>query len=235
MLNRSNPAVREALDARHAISLEMRERLREFPPSPFDWANFDPEAALLGPAASPELALATLARTLCVAPARSAELRALWKECVATAAFALKLAPLLGADAQASAIAGLLHRLGDMLTIRAIGAFEHAEHQRIDASGKAELCATHGGELLERVVRAWRVPPRAAATAAEWRRLREFPGAAAEATAVYLARLLAIEAISPEFCAPGLIELAAEEVGLEPARLAAIRGDAAISAVLENL
>ena len=45
--------------------------------------------------------------------------------------------------------------------------------------------------ILERAVRAWGVPARAAATAAEWRRLREFPGAAADAAAVYLSRLFA--------------------------------------------
>jgi hypothetical protein len=212
MLNR--PTVRrEPLDARHAISREMRERLREIPPSPLDWEGFDPQSVLLENDCSP--ALATLASLLCAAPARATELRALWRESMATAVFALKLAPLLGADAGSSAIAGLLHRLGDMLTIRAIGVFEQAEHQRIDATSKAELCATYGVDLLERVLRDWRVPPRAAATAAGWRRLREFPGAAAEATTVYLARLLAIEAISPEFCAPGLIELAAEEAGLD--------------------
>jgi hypothetical protein len=235
MLNRSNPAVREALDARHAISLEIRERLRELPPTPFDWSTFDPQDALLGHAATPDLRLGTLARTLCVAPARAAELRALWKECVATAAYAIQLAPLLNADVTASAIAGLLHRLGDMLTIRAIATFEHAERQRLDGASKADLCAAHGGELLDRVVRAWGVPPRAAATAAEWRRLREFPGAAAEATAVYLARLLAIEAISPEFCAPGLIDRAAEEVGLDAGKLDSVRNDAAVRSLITNI
>jgi len=233
MLNRKNSAAPAAFDARRAIALELRERLKELPPTPFDWASFDPESALFAPGAASDLRLGTLARTLCVAPARTAELRALWKECMVTAAFALRLAPLLGADARASAIAGLLHRLGDMLTIHAIGAFEHAEHQRLDGHGKADLCAVYGGELLERVVRAWAVPPLAAATAAEWRRLREFPGAAAEATAVYLARLLAIEAISPDFCAPGLIERAAEEVGLQPCSLDGIREDADIKYLQE--
>jgi hypothetical protein len=223
MLNRPDPAAHDALDARRAVSREMRERLRELPPSPFDWSAFDPHRASFGDAGSSDPLLSALGRTLCVAPARTAELNALWQECVVTAAFALELAPLLGADARTSAIAGLLHRLGDMLTIRAIGAIEHAERQRLDATGKAELCAVHGAEQLERVVRAWGVPPRAATTAAEWRRLREFPGAAAEAATVYLARLLAIEAISPEFCAPGLVELAAEEVGLDPSRLDGVR------------
>jgi HD-like signal output (HDOD) protein len=182
-----------------------------------------------------DLRLANLGRLLCNAPARTAELRALWKESVVTAAFALSLGPRLGGDATTSGMAGLLHRLGDMLTLRAIAEIEYATHRRLDATGKAELCATYGAEQLERVVRAWGVPARAAATAAEWRRLREFPAAAADAAAVYLSRLLAIERISPSFCAPGMVELAAEELRLDPASLSALRTDATIAAVLTSL
>ena len=162
--------------------------------------------ALQGNSGATDLRLVTLGQLLCAAPARSAELRAMWKECVITAAFALQLAPRLGGDANTSAIAGLLHRLGDMLTIRAIAEVEHASRVRLDSASKADLCAVHGGELLERAVRAWGIPARAAATAAEWRRLREFPGAAADAAAVYLARLFAIELIAPQFCAPGVVD-----------------------------
>jgi hypothetical protein len=233
MLNRLNPAANETLDARHAVSHDVRELLRELPSSPFDWSAFDPEAALLRGGESSDLRLTTLARTLCVAPARSAELRALWKECVVTAAYALRLAPHFGGDATASAIAGLLHRLGDMLTIRAIATVEHDQHLRLDGASKADLCVLHGSEQLELVMRAWGVPARAAATAVEWRRLREFPGAAAEATTVYLARLLAIETISPQFCAPGLVDSAAEEVGLDPRKLEAIREDEGIRRIFQ--
>jgi hypothetical protein len=122
-----------------------------------------------------------------------------------------------------------------MLTLRAIAQSEHASLLRLDASGKAELCAVHGTEQAERVLRAWGVPARAAATAVEWRRLREFPAAAADAAAVYLARLFAIETISPEFCAPGVVDRAVEEVGLDPASLAALRADATISGLLVSL
>jgi hypothetical protein len=232
MLNRLNPASGASFDVRRAIVAELRERLRDIPGTPVDWQTFDP-AVVRVPA--PDLRLANLGRLLCSAPARTAELRALWRESVITAAFALTLGPRLGGDASTSGVAGLLHRLGDMLTLRAIAEIEHATHLRLDAAGKAELCATHGTEQLERVVRAWNVPARAAATAAEWRRLREFPAAAADAAAVYLARLLAIELISPEFCAPGMVERAAEELGLDPASLSALRADATIAGVLTSL
>jgi hypothetical protein len=235
MLNRPNPAANEALDARRTISAELREHLRELPPSPFDWNSFEPAVALRNGGTAPDLRLAAMMKLLCTSPARAPELRALWSESVITAAYALRLAPRMGGDANTSGIAGLLHRLGDMLTIRAIAAVEHASRLRLDGPSKSDLCAQHGGEQLERAVRAWGVPVRAAATAAEWRRLREFPGAAADATAVYLARLCAIELISPEFCAPGLVERAAEETGLSAGTLSEVRGDATIAALLDCL
>jgi hypothetical protein len=231
MLNRHHPASGASIEVRRAVVAQLRERLRELPASPLDWQTFDP-AAVLGHS---DLRLANLGRLLCSAPARTAELRGLWRESVVTAAFALTLGPRLGGEAATSGLAGLLHRLGDMLTLRAIAEIEHAAHLRLDPTGKAELCATHGPEQLERAVRAWGVPARAAATAAEWRRLREFPAAAADAAAVYLARLLAVELISPDFCAPGMVELATEEVGLDPAGLSALRTDATIAAVLTSL
>ena len=219
MSNRLNPSHNDALDARRAITGEIRERVRVLPVSPFDWSTFDPAAVLQGKSGATDLRLVTLGQLLCAAPARSEELRALWKECVVTAAFALQVAPHLGADANTSAIAGLLHRLGDILTIRAIGEIEHASHVRLDSASKTDLCAAHGDELLERTVRAWGIPPRAAATAAGWRRLREFPAAAADAAAVYLSRLFAIEQITPQFCAPGVIDCAIEEMGLDAASI----------------
>jgi hypothetical protein len=231
MSNRTKPAVSEALDARRAITAELRERLQELPASPFDWNCFEPGAALRAGEGSIDLRLVTLSRMLCSAPARSAELRALWNESVVTAAFALHVAPHLGADPKTSAVAGLLHRLGDMLTIRAIAQIEYSSRVRLDSASKAGLCVEHGGGLLERVVRAWGVPPRAAATAAEWRRLREFPGAAADAAAVYLARLFALELLSPQFCAPGVVEHAIEELGLDATQLAAVRNDPTVASL----
>jgi hypothetical protein len=235
MSNRTNSAVSEALDARRAIAAELRECLQELPASPFDWNSFDPAAALRAGEGPIDLGLLALSRRLCTAPARSAELRALWNESVVTAAFALGVAPHLGADPKTSAVAGLLHRLGDMLIIRAIAHIEYSSRVRLDSASKAGLCVEHGGELLERVVRSWGVPPRAAATAAEWRRLREFPGAAADAAAVYLARLFALELVSPQFCAPGVVEHAMEELGLDAGKLAPVRSDPTAAALFAQL
>ena len=205
MLNRPNALTNESLDARRTVGAQLRERLQELPPTPFDWAAFDPVQVLGDSGVSPDLRLATMTRLLCTAPARSAELRALWNESVLTGAYALRIAPHLGGDA-----AGQRHRRIAAPPRRhphacaPSPAIEHAARLRLDAASKADLCAEHGGGQLERAVRAWGVPPRAAATAAEWRRLREFPGAAADATAVYLARLFAIETAAPQFCAPGI-------------------------------
>jgi hypothetical protein len=230
MSNRSNIASQAALDARRIVAAELRERVRQLPPPPFEWASFDVGAAL-----GDGLRLASLQRLLCAAPARSAELRGLWIESVITAAFALRVAPDLGGHAETAAMAGLLHRLGDILTIRALATVEHESLLRLDSVGKSDLCAELGVGLLDRSLRAWGVPVRAAATAAEWRRLRGFPDAAADATAVYLGRLLAIELIAPQFCAPGAVDAAAAEVGLTAGRLSELRADATIARLLVSL
>ncbi len=228
MLNRPHRQPGQSLEARRTITAELRQKLRDLPASPFDWAKLD-VSAMLGAAGAPaDLRLQAMARLLCTAPARARELRALWKECVVTAACAWRLAGDLRADRENSAIAGLLHRLGDILTLRAIAEAEHASGLRLDATSKAELCAELSGQQLERAVRAWGVPAQAATTAGEWQRLREFPSAAADATTVYLARMVAIELLTPQFSAPGLLEHAAEEAGLAPAVLSALRADVTI-------
>lgn len=223
------------LDARRVIAAELRERARRIPAAPFEWAGFDPGPALNGEGGSPDLRLAALQKLLCTAPARSAELRGLWNECVITAAYAWRLAPDLGGEPGTAALAGLLHRLGDMLTIGVIADIEHAAQVRLDAIARADLCAEIGVGLLDQTLRAWGVPVRAAATAAEWRRLRDFPDAAADATAVYLGRMLALELISPQFCAPGAADSAALEAGLPADRLSALRCDATIARLLVTL
>jgi hypothetical protein len=223
MSNRSNTAPIVALDARRSLTAQLRSLVRDVPPSPCAWAEIDWNAAFAGSAGDPRLS--QLSALLCDAPARVAELRALWNESVATSAFAWRLAPHLGADQETSALAGLLHRLGDALTIRAIATLEHATGVRLDAASKADLCAEHTNGLLEQAVRAWGVPPRAAAMAAAWRRLRDFPGAAADAAVVPLARFMAIERVSPRFCAPGIVESAAEELDVSPAVIGRVRDE----------
>jgi hypothetical protein len=52
---------------------------------------------------------------------------------------------------------------------------------------------------------------------------------------VYLARLFAIEASAPQFCAPGAIEHAAEELGLDAGVVSTVRRDSAPTALLTSL
>jgi len=234
MLNQLEPVAGE-LEARRAVAQGLRVNSFEVPPSPIEWAEFDAVAVLGGPELARDPALAALGQRLCEAPARTSELRALWQECLVTAAFAVRLAPRLGGDARTSAIAALLHRLGDMLALHAIGAAEQAARVHLDGPSKHEMCALHGGALLERALRAWRVPARAATTAAEWRRLHEFPTAAADAATVYLARLMSLELISPQYCVPGVVEHAATEIGLDVRVADEVRQDAAWSSLLRSL
>jgi hypothetical protein len=235
MLHRPTRQPEQNLEARRTITGQLRERLRELPASPLDWSKVDAATLLSIGGAPADLRLQAMSRALCTAPARVQELRALWKECVVTGAYAWRLADAVGADRESSAIAGLLHRLGDILTLRAIAESEYSSQLKLDAKSKADLCAELAGQQLDRALRAWGVPARAATTAAEWRRLCEFPDAASDATTVYLARMCALELLTPEFCAPGLLEHAAEEVGLDPAVLSAMRVDATIRELAANL
>jgi hypothetical protein len=52
---------------------------------------------------------------------------------------------------------------------------------------------------------------------------------------VYLARLFAIGRIAPQFCAPGVLEHAMEEAGLDLRVADEIRDDAELSALLRTL
>jgi hypothetical protein len=65
--------------------------------------------------------------------------------------------------------------------------------------------------------------------------LRDFPDAAADASAVFLGRSLALELIAPQFCAPGSVTAAAEEAGVSARRLSALRTDATIARLLISL
>lgn len=230
MSNRSHTASVARLDARRALTVQIRELVRVIPAFSCDWTSVDWSAVYGGGATDPRLE--RLSALMVDAPARVAELRALWNESLATSAFAWRLAPQLGADADTSAIAGLLHRLGDVLTLRAIGRLEHESGLRLDAAGKADLCADHSTEALDRAVRAWEVPARAATMAAAWRRLRDFPEAAADAAVVHLARFMAIERVSPRFCTPGIVEAAAEEMNVPPDVIGRMRDGVNIEGLL---
>ncbi len=214
---------------------QLRESLKELPSTPFDWSTFDPALALRsggrqGDANTPDLRLAALTKLLCTAPARAPELRALWNECVVTASFSLRLAPLSAC------------RFRHLCDCRAAASTGRPAHPAVDRHARthharAPRCRHPGGPVR----RAWRRvcstvpcapgafrpmprPPRPSGAD-----LREFPSAAAEVTVVYLARLFAIERLSPQFCALGMIEHACEEAGVDAAAVDELRGDVAIA------
>ena len=230
MLNRSNTAPAIALDARRALAARLRELVRQIPPAPCAWSGIDWEGLFAG--ASADTGLGQLSRLYCDAAGRVTELRGLWNESIATAAFAWRIAPHLGAEPAASATAGLLHRLGDALTLRALASIEESSGMRVDAAAKANLCAEHANTVLDEAVRVWQVPTRAAAMASGWRRLRDFPAVASDAAVVHLARFMAIERVSPRFCAPGMVESAAEELKVDAGVLREVRAATRLESLL---
>lgn len=233
MFNRgfvAEPVEPRALQARRAVAECFTRRLRELPAAPLDFAALDSWAPLPGGAE-----LRALHRTAFTAAGRHKQLDAIWRESLATAFCASRVARQLGAQVSISAAAGLLHRVGDALTLSAVIHSEADAGVVLDAPSRATLVSQHAGEMAERVLRWWCIPASVAATALGWRRFGEFPAGSKNCAAVYLAHLLAMAWLEPGLCAPGIVESVAGELGLDVAAVADCRPDAGVQARLAKL
>ncbi|MCC7461907.1 MAG: HDOD domain-containing protein [Gammaproteobacteria bacterium] len=128
----------------------------------------------------------------------------LWREGLATAWSAARLARELELDPRIAAAAGLLHRLGELRVLTALAIAEREAGARLDAPSRAGLCAEHGGQAATRLFAAWHIAPRAASAAVAWRNAPAHGRPPGDAAVVYVAHLLASRILSPEFPAPGL-------------------------------
>jgi len=152
-------------------------------------------------------------------PGRDAEAQAWWEEGLASAAYAARVAELKEASVSASFMGALLHRAGEALALKILARVELEYRMKLDSSSRREWCATHAGELAERLLRTWNLP--------------EPPGlpdgaindASVESRAVYFGRLFAIELLQPEFCVPGALDHAAADLGLDAGIVAEVRKD----------
>lgn len=120
----------------------------------------------------------------------------IWRESLCTALLAVPAARLLDCSAGPAALAGLLHRGGEV-----------------------------GGDnpWQERWLKSWRLPPATLAAIRSGRRFSEHRRMSREAIAVYVAQLLALEVLHPEFSAPGMAASLAAEFGISRESLDSIR------------
>ena len=168
-------------------------------------------------------AITDLRRGLFHAPGREQEGRALWREAVATAAFASELAREQGVSIGVSACAGLLHRVGDAFAQRAMALAESEHGVRMDSPTKSEICAAHGRDIAERLVREWDLPAAVGVCVIGWRRLGEFGSVSPEAGSVYVGHILAGELLHPYLTMSGALDAAGSELGFCVTLIARVR------------
>jgi hypothetical protein len=230
MFNRGLPsAARQAraLEARALVSGKFFNAVRSLPAAPLNFALYESWNAL---PAAPELA--SLRVAVFTAEGREVEIEALWRESLAAAICAPAVATLFDASPRLATAAALLHRLGDALALVALAKSEQECSVRLDAPSRAELCGCESAELAARALRWWCVPPTVAATVQVWRAFGGSPASNPAAAAVYLSHLIALEWLSPELCAPGLVDSVAREMGIAASRLSAVRPRSDVRALL---
>jgi hypothetical protein len=233
MFNRPARAAKpipHALPQRQAVVTSFRSRVKSLPLPPDSLAgltetlreglNFAAAAAEDG---SRVCAVTDLRRPLFHAPGRENEGRALWREALATSAFASQLAREQGASVSAAAAGGLLHRAGEAFAQKAMALAEFEHGVRMDTPSKSEMCATHGREIAERLVREWQLPAAVGVCVIGWRRFGEFASVSPEAGAVYVGHLLAGELLHPYLTVSGALEAASSELGMSSSLIARVR------------
>lgn len=182
-------------------------------------------------AALEELRLAVFA-----VPARAREARLLWREALGTAWCAATIARLTGGSPGTAGVAGLLHRAGEALALRAVATLEGRQGLRLDAASVQAACATYEPELGATLLRHWRLAPGVAAALQGWRRVGESAVPGAEARAVYFGHCYASQLLFAEFPSPGLAEELASQLRLERRELARLRSTLApLAAAVDTL
>jgi hypothetical protein len=151
-----------------------------------------------------------------VAPGHEPQLQRIWRETLATAVLAGLIAGPLGLDRTVLVGAALLHRLDEVLFVSAVA--------RVDASaplplrGAALRRAFAGRDTdLDGLLEGWDLDARIVSAVRGWRTcLDRCDGGAgfAPSRGVYFGHLLAMTRLYPDEGVPGIVELAAQELGV---------------------
>lgn len=206
----SNDTVRQVLE-RELASLPARPSLLD---AGLGWlAQGAPADASVGLALR---GLGNVHRALLAGARDASEPVRLWREGLATAWSAARLARELELDPRIAASAGLLHRLGELRVLTALAIAEHEAGARLDAPSRAGLCAEHGGQAATRLFAAWNIAPRAASAAVAWRNAPAHGRPPGDAAVVYVGHLLANRVLCPEFPSPGLASAVEFDFGIGP-------------------
>jgi hypothetical protein len=181
-------------------------------------------------------ALENLRASLFCAPGRDAEMGLLWREALASACYARVIAGQMSFDAPLLTGAGLLHRTGEIAALRALARAEAVAGQRLVGPVMQQIMDAHDDELVSRVTRSWSLPGELRLTILRWRDEQENLNRPLCVTLLMMAQALATELVHAAACAPGLVEVAQQSLGL-PARLveSARAATAGVAALLQQL
>ena len=123
----------------------------------------------------------------------------------------------VGLDPALLATAGLLHRMSEVWLLATLARAEKVVSVRLQGAAMQEARVIGTEQLGARMAALWALNPEVSRAALRWRDCLtrdERPVAMTPARAVYLAHLLAVEQLHPDYCMPGIIEVAATELGV---------------------
>lgn len=163
-------------------------------------------------------ALQGLRDSLFLAPGRDAEMSLLWREAVASACYARIIAAQMHFDAPLLTGAALLHRVGEIVALRALARAEAGCGQRLVGPVMQQIMEAQHDDLVSRVTRSWGLSGGLRLTLLRWRDEQESLQRPQAVTLLMMAQALATELVHAATCTPGLVEVAQQSLGL-PAKL----------------
>lgn len=146
----------------------------------------------------------------------------LWRESVCVAWGAAAIASARRGSPGTAGVAGLLHRAGDLIVLRAISDIESRQGRVLEAAVRAVLLEQFEAPCSTEIARRWKLPAPVSAAMQGWRRVSEARSPTLEAQAVYFATLLRANSQHAGITAPGLAHAAHQAVGLNARESAAV-------------
>ena len=192
--------------------------LRRLPTRPLGFAacvsHLQEDAHRLATRSLAVRALLRFREALFCAPGRELEMRMLWRESLATACTARMVARVCGGNAPLLTGAGLLHRLGEVIALRALAEAECHTGQRLLGPVVQEMIAARDEDLVARASGHWALADELRTIVVGWRS-STLPGACCEGgRQLMLAQLLAFEQVHAEQSTPGTVETVCGEMGV---------------------
>ena len=181
-------------------------------------------------------ALQNLRTGLFCAPGREAEMALLWREALATACFARVVAVHSHFDAPLLTGAGLLHRAGEIVALRALAQAERDAGQRLVGPVMQEILNARDDELVARVTRCWSLPCELRLLVLRWREEQDMARRPEAVSLLTMSQAFATELVHAATCTPGLVDAASEAMKFPRALVDKVRAATpGIQTLMESL